>query len=51
MTEGRERFPVQVRYNRASREDEEEVKNLLLSAASAPRAAAPAALPKPARVA
>lgn len=34
--EGRERFPVRVRYNRSSREDEEEVKNLLVSAASAP---------------
>jgi Cu(I)/Ag(I) efflux system membrane protein CusA/SilA len=33
--EGRERFPVRVRYNRASREDEEDVKNLLVSAASA----------------
>ena len=32
--EGRERFPVRVRYNRASREDEEDVKNLLVSAAS-----------------
>lgn len=34
--EGRERFPVRVRYNRASREDEQEVKRLLVSAASAP---------------
>ena len=34
--EGRERFPVRVRYNRQSREDEEDVKNLLVSAASAP---------------
>jgi Cu(I)/Ag(I) efflux system membrane protein CusA/SilA len=33
--EGRERFPVRVRYNRSSREDEEDVKNLLVSAASA----------------
>jgi Cu(I)/Ag(I) efflux system membrane protein CusA/SilA len=33
--EGRERFPVRVRYNRQSREDEEDVKNLLVSAASA----------------
>jgi Cu(I)/Ag(I) efflux system membrane protein CusA/SilA len=31
--EGRERFPVRVRYNRSSREDEEDVKNLLVSAA------------------
>ena len=31
--EGRERFPVRVRYNRDSREDEEDVKNLLVSAA------------------
>ena len=30
--EGRERFPVRVRYNRESREDEEDVKNLLVSA-------------------
>jgi Cu(I)/Ag(I) efflux system membrane protein CusA/SilA len=34
--EGRERFPVRVRYNRASREDEEDVKNLLINAATAP---------------
>src|SRR3974377_476022 len=33
--EGRERFPVRVRYNRASREDEQEVNRLLVSAASA----------------
>ncbi|MFA5810690.1 MAG: efflux RND transporter permease subunit, partial [Thermoleophilia bacterium] len=32
--EGRERFPVRVRYNRESREDEEDVKNLLVSAAT-----------------
>ena len=32
--EGRERFPVRVRYDRESREDEEDVKNLLVSAAS-----------------
>lgn len=32
--EGRERFPVRIRYNRASREDEEDVKNLLVSAAT-----------------
>jgi Cu(I)/Ag(I) efflux system membrane protein CusA/SilA len=32
--EGRERFPVRVRYNRDSREDEEDVKNLLVSAAN-----------------
>ena len=31
--EGRERFPVRVRYNRDSRKDEEDVKNLLVSAA------------------
>ena len=31
--EGRERFPVRVRYARDSREDEEDVKNLLVSAA------------------
>ncbi|MGA2034081.1 MAG: efflux RND transporter permease subunit [Thermoguttaceae bacterium] len=31
--EGRERFPVRVRYNRDSRADEEDVKNLLVSAA------------------
>jgi len=30
--EGRERFPVRVRYNRESRGDEEDVKNLLVSA-------------------
>ena len=30
--EGRERFPVRIRYNRESREDEEDVKNLLVSA-------------------
>ncbi len=34
--EGRERFPVRVRYERAAREDEEDVKNLLVSAAGAP---------------
>ena len=33
--EGRERFPVRVRYARAFREDEEDVKNLLVSAAAA----------------
>jgi len=32
--EGRERFPVRVRYNRQSRQDEEDVKNLLVSSAS-----------------
>jgi len=37
--EGRERFPVRVRYNRASRQDEEEVKNLLVAAAAAPMGA------------
>ena len=30
--EGRQRFPVRVRYNRASRKDEEDAKNLLVSA-------------------
>jgi copper/silver efflux system protein len=34
--EGRERFPVRVRYGRAFREDEEDVKNLLVSASAAP---------------
>ncbi|OHB78702.1 MAG: hypothetical protein A2W31_00030, partial [Planctomycetes bacterium RBG_16_64_10] len=34
--EGRERFPVRVRYNRSSRADEEEVQNLLVSAAGTP---------------
>jgi Cu(I)/Ag(I) efflux system membrane protein CusA/SilA len=33
--EGRERFPVRIRYNRDSREDEEDVKNLLVSATTA----------------
>ena len=32
--EGRERFPVRIRYARAFREDEESVKNLLISAGS-----------------
>ena len=32
--EGRERFPVRIRYARAFREDEESVKNLLVSVAS-----------------
>ena len=32
--EGRERFPVRVRYARAFREDEEDVKNLLINASS-----------------
>ncbi len=32
--EGRERFPVRIRYARAWREDEEDVKNLLINAAS-----------------
>ncbi len=32
--EGRERFPVRVRYNRESRGDEEDVKHLLVSAAT-----------------
>ena len=34
--EGRQRFPVRVRYGRAFRQDEEDVKNLLISAGSAP---------------
>ncbi len=33
--EGRERFPVRVRYARSFREDEEDVKNLLINAGSA----------------
>jgi Cu(I)/Ag(I) efflux system membrane protein CusA/SilA len=33
--EGRERFPVRVRYARTFREDEEDVKNLLVNAATA----------------
>ena len=33
--EGRERFPVRVRYGRSFREDEEDVKNLLINAGSA----------------
>ncbi len=32
--EGRERFPIRVRYGRAFRQDEEDVKNLLISAGS-----------------
>src|SRR5208282_6671393 len=32
--EGRERFPVRVRYGRAFRQDEEDVKNLLINAGS-----------------
>ncbi len=34
--EGRERFPVRIRYARRWREDEEEVKNLLVSTAGGP---------------
>ncbi len=34
--EGRERFPVRVRYGRAFRQDEEDVKKLLINAGSAP---------------
>jgi len=34
--EGRERFPIRVRYARSFREDEEDVKNLLVTAQSAP---------------
>ncbi|MCC6127237.1 MAG: efflux RND transporter permease subunit [Pirellulales bacterium] len=37
--EGRERFPVRLRYARAWREDEEQVKNLLVSGGSAGMAA------------
>ena len=41
--EGRERFPVRVRYDRDFREDEEDVKNLLVSAATRDGAGAAAA--------
>ncbi len=34
--EGRERFPVRIRYARAFREDEESVKNLLIAASTMP---------------
>src|SRR5262249_51235612 len=34
--EGRERFPVRIRYPRSQREDEESVRNLLVSSASMP---------------
>ncbi len=34
--EGRQRFPVRARYARAFRQDEEDVKNLLINAGSAP---------------
>ena len=34
--EGRERFPVRVRYARTFRQDEEDVKNLLINASTAP---------------
>ncbi len=37
--EGRERYPVRIRYARAFRQDEEEVRNLLVSAAGMPAAA------------
>jgi Cu(I)/Ag(I) efflux system membrane protein CusA/SilA len=45
--EGRERFPVRIRYARAWREDEEQVKNLLVSAGGAgmPAAARPTQIP------
>ncbi len=33
IVEGRERFPVRIRYARAFRQDEQDVKNLLVSAA------------------
>ena len=39
--EGRERYPVRLRYARAFREDEEAIKNLLVSAATGPMAAEP----------
>ena len=38
--EGRERFPVRIRYARAFRKDEEDVKNLLVSAATSPMGSA-----------
>jgi Cu(I)/Ag(I) efflux system membrane protein CusA/SilA len=38
IIEGRERFPLRVRYARSFRQDEEDVKNLLISAQSAPMA-------------
>ncbi len=38
--EGRERFPVRIRYNRDSRRDEQDVKNLLVSASTAMGASA-----------
>jgi copper/silver efflux system protein len=41
--EGRERFPVRVRYARAFREDEEDVKNLLVNAATPPTESSPSA--------
>ena len=52
--EGRERFPVRIRYARAFREDEESVKNLLISTAAKMEApssmAGPAAAsPRPSR--
>ncbi len=34
--EGRERFPVRIRYARAFRQDEEDIKNLLVNAATTP---------------
>jgi Cu(I)/Ag(I) efflux system membrane protein CusA/SilA len=37
--EGRERFPVRIRYARAFREDEESVRNLLVNASNAPMGA------------
>ena len=53
--EGRERFPVRIRYARAFREDEESVKNLLISTAAkmearqAPWPARAAASPRPSK--
>jgi Cu(I)/Ag(I) efflux system membrane protein CusA/SilA len=42
--EGRERFPVRLRYARAWREDEEQVKNLLVSAGSVGMASGPSGM-------
>jgi Cu(I)/Ag(I) efflux system membrane protein CusA/SilA len=50
--EGRERFPVRLRYPRAAREDEEAVRNLLVSgtgmSAPTPAASAPSGMSPPA---
>jgi Cu(I)/Ag(I) efflux system membrane protein CusA/SilA len=45
--EGRERFPVRLRYARAWREDEEQVKNLLVSAGSTGMASGSSAMNGP----